>query len=302
MDDASTLALLTLTELPGIGERRLGQLQQYAQLTNTPLSRISAELPGAPLATQLRLPAAARRRLQEDGARHRRRCVALADRLAAAGATICQPDDPDYPAGWRRCTAVPPVATLYGDAALARRPTVALLHSRLVSDSSVSATLRIVGVAAAEGLTLAVGGMKTPHRIAAATARAAGAARLVVLDRGLLAAFGADLEREPFGLGPQRVRFDPRRTLVLSPFRPDDHAVPRSGRRRDALLAALGDAVVVVSARPGGEVESCAREAMQRGQRVLVWEDGSAALCAAGAPRLDAAALAAGLRRWLPRR
>jgi hypothetical protein len=174
------------------------------------------------------------------------------------------------------------------------------MHSRLVSEGSVAATLRIVRAAAADGLAVAVGGMKTPHRIAAATSRTLGAARLVVLDRGLLAAFGGDLERDPFGLGPGRGRFDSQRTLVLSPFRPDDHAVPRSGRRRDALLTALADIVVAVSARPGGEVERCCLAALDRGQCVLVWQGGNSALVAAGALPLDPADLGIGLRRWLP--
>lgn len=298
MDDASTLALLFLAELPQVGERRLTALQQHARRTHTPLAALAERLTDA-LPRGLTLPGAARRRLTEERGRHQSRCVALARRLALAGVTLCHPDDPGYPAGWRLADPPPPMATLYGDTTLTHRPSVALLHSRLVSDASVTATLRVTRAAAAEHLAVAVGGMKTPHRIAAATARALNAARLVVLDRGLLAAFGGDLERDPFGLGPRRGSFDPRRTLVLSPFRPDDHAVPRSGRRRDALLAALADLVVVVSARPGGEVEACARAALQRGQPVLVWEDGSPALAAAGAQRLDADGLAAGLRRWV---
>jgi hypothetical protein len=249
------------------------------------------------------LPRAAVRRLCTERSWHLSRCAALADRLDAAGATLCQPGDAAYPPGWaQRVDPPPPLATLYGDPRLAHRPSVALLHSRLVSDESVAATLRVARSAAAEQLAMVVGGMKTPHRIAATTARALDAARLIVLDRGLLAAFGGDLSRDPFGLGPRRGSFDPRRTLVLSPFRPDDHAVPRSGRRRDALLAALGDLVVVISARPGGEVERCALAALRSGQRVLVWRGGTPALRAAGAIGLDADGLDAGLGRWIPRR
>ncbi|MDX2168742.1 MAG: DNA-processing protein DprA [Deltaproteobacteria bacterium] len=299
MHDESTFALLSLAELPRVGEQRLRALQEYARRTQTPLAQLYGRLETA-LPARLRLPAAALRRLGEDHSRHRARCAALAQRLAEAGVSLCQPDDAAYPDGWRQRAEPPPIATMYGNAALARRPSVALLHSRLVSDASVTATLRVTRAAAADGLAVVVGGMKTPHRIAAATARALNGGRLVVLDRGLLAAFGGDLQRDPFGLGPQHGRFDPFHTLVLSPFRPDDHAVPRSGRRRDALLAALGDLVVVISARPGGEVERCARAALGRGQRVLVWEDASAALCRAGADRLDADQLDAGLRRWMP--
>jgi predicted Rossmann fold nucleotide-binding protein DprA/Smf involved in DNA uptake len=301
MNDESSLALLFLAELPQVGERRLAALQQHATRTQTPLPSLAAALT-VTVPAGLKLPGAAVRRLTEECGRHQSRCAALAGRLAQAGVTISQPGDPGYPPGWRRAEPPPPMATLYGDAGLATRPSVALLHSRLVSDASVTATLQVTRAAAAEHLAVVVGGMKTPHRIAATTARALHAVRLVVLDRGLLAAFGGDLERDPFGLGPRRSSFDPRRTLVLSPFRPDDHAVPRSGRRRDALLAALADLVVVISARPAGEVEACALAALGRGQPVLVWQDASPALAAAGAERLDAERLGAGLRCWIPAR
>jgi len=302
MDDESRFALLTLAELPRVGERRLMRLQAHARASQMPLASLTA-LPPARLADDLRLPAAAIRRLCDERAWHLARCTVLAQRLAAAGAELCQPGDAVYPPGWARYgEPPPPLATSYGNTALARRPIVALLHSRLVSEGSVAATLHIVRAAADDGLAIAVGGMKTPHRIAAATARTLGAARLVVLDRGLLAAFCGDLERDPFGLGPGRGRFDAQRTLVLSPFRPDDHALPRSGRRRDALLTALADVIVAVSARPGGEVERCCLAALDRGQSVLVWQGGNTALLAAAALPLESADLGAGLRRWLPSR
>ncbi|MEO8601051.1 MAG: hypothetical protein ABI629_00595 [bacterium] len=300
MDDQSRLALLIFAELPLVGERRLQRLQAHAQSQRMSLAALAGLAP-ARLARELRLPAAAIRRLCDAGTWHTSRCAALAHRLLAAGAELCQPGDAAYPPGWlRHGEPPPPLATLYGNVALTRRPVVALLHSRLVSEASVATTLRIVQAIAAEGLALAVGGMKTPHRIAAATARTLAAARLVVLDRGLLTAFGDDLDREPFGLGPGRGTFDPQRTLVLSPFRPDDHAVPRSGRRRDALLSALADIVVAVTARPGGEIERCGLAALRRGQRVLIWESSNAALLAAGALPLEFADLARGFRRWLP--
>lgn len=300
MDHDARLAILLLAELPRVGERRLARLQTLARERQVSLAALTALAP-AQLTGELRLPQVAVQRLTLEKAWHAAHVTALAQRLEGAGIELCQPGEGLYPPGWmRRAAPPPPLATLYGNAALAWRPSIALLHSRLVSEASVQATLRIVAAAAAEGLALAVGGMKTPHRIAAATARSLGAARLIVLDRGVLAAFGSDLDRDPFGLGPTRGRFDADRTLVLSPFRPEDHAVPRSARRRDALLVALADIVIVVSARQGGEVERCALAALARGQHVLMWEDGSAALATAGAHRLDAVELANGLRRWLP--
>ena len=83
-----------------------------------------------------------------------------------------------------------------------------------------------------------------------------------------------------------------KRTLVLTPFRPDDHAVPRSGRRRAALIAALADLVVAVQARPGGEIEQVCMRALARGQEVAVWQAHNPRLAAAGAAALVDRALA----------
>jgi hypothetical protein len=293
----AALALLTVAELPRLGERRLRRVQECARRRHLPLARL-ADLPASALRDEFALPAAAIERLHGARPWHEARCAALAARLERHGARVCPCDDPEYPRGWaRHGDPPPPLAYLYGDAALLRRPLAALLHSRLVDAGTVAATARLAAAAAGAGYGLAVGGMKTPHRIAASTARALGAARIVVLDRGLLAAFGGDLDRDPFGLGPGRARFDPAHTLVATPFRCEDHAVPRSGRRRDALLAALADLVLAVHARPEGEIERLCLRALARGQTVAVWRAHNARLVAAGAVPLGEAGLEERLAR-----
>jgi predicted Rossmann fold nucleotide-binding protein DprA/Smf involved in DNA uptake len=193
----------------------------------------------------------------------------------------------------------PPLAYLYGATELLTAPCVALLASRGLNEHTVTASVQIARQVAVEECTLAVGGMKSTHRIAAVSARAAGAPRLVMLDRGLFAAFGGQPEFDPFGFGPGRSRFNHSATLVLSVFRPHDHATPRNGRRRDELIAALGDAVVAISARPGGEVERICLRALDRGQVVFSWQGNSRGLVAAGAVALDERDLQRGLRRYL---
>ncbi|MBX3026040.1 DNA-processing protein DprA [bacterium] len=291
----AALALLTIAELPRVGERRLQRLREHAERRRLPLALL-ADLPTATLREELALPWAAIRRLRDERVHHATRCAALAAALADAGVRLCPLGDPQYPPGWARCGAPPPpLAYLHGDPGLLRRPIVALLHSRLVDATTVTGTLRLARAVAAAGCALAVGGMKTTHRVAAAAARNLGAPRLIVLDRGLLAAFGGHLDRDPFGLGPRRAPFDPTGTLVLSSFRPDDHAVPRSGRRRDALIAALADLVVAVHARPGGEIERVCHAALARGQRVAVWRAHNRGLVAAGGLALDEPGLATAL-------
>lgn len=285
--DDATRALLALAELPRVGDRRLHRIQQRARDWHLPLARI-ADLPPNALRDDLGLPAVAVERLALARAWHEARCDALAGALVAHGVELCPLGDPHYPVGWRsHGEPAPALAYLHGDPVLLRRPAVALLHSRIIDAGTVAAIVHLARAVAAAGAALAVGGMKTTHRLAAVTARALGGSRLVVLDRGLLAAFAGRLDRDPFGLGPSRLRFDPHLTLVLTPFRPDDHALPRSGARRDALIAALADLVIAVRARDGGELERLCLRALRRGQRVAVWQGHNRRLLAAGATPLD---------------
>lgn len=300
MDREAALALLTLAELPQIGERRLQRVCDAVAQRRTTLAR-ALTLPPAVLAHEFGLPSAAAVRLATARTWHLTRCRGLLAQLEQAGGLLCAPGDPAYPRAWSAFgDPPPPLVYLHGNPALLRAPAVALLSSRAVNEQTVTATMQVTRRAAADGLALAVGGMKTTHRIAAVAVRACGARRLIVLDRGLFATFRAGLEFDPFGFGPGQARFDRRATLVLSSFRPHDHAVPRNGRRRDALIAALGSVVVAVSARPGGEVERICLRALDRGQCVLTWQDQSEALAAAGARPIDEQDLARGLRRFLP--
>jgi predicted Rossmann fold nucleotide-binding protein DprA/Smf involved in DNA uptake len=299
MDFEAALALVTLAELPRVGERRLAQVQRIARGRGLPLAGVLG-LDSAALARDYRLPTLAVRRLQRDRLWHTAYCRSLVARLAACGALVCEPGDREFPRRWHeRANPPPPLAYVYGATELLDRPAVALLASRGIDEHVVTATVQIAQAAARAECTLVVGGMKATHRIAAVTVRAAGAGRVIVLDRGLFAAFGGRPEFDPFGFGPGRSRFDPRATLVVSVFRPDNHATPRNGRRRDELIAALGDIVVAVSARDGGEVERICLRSLDRGQCVLSWQANSPALVAAGAVPIDERDLASALRRFV---
>jgi hypothetical protein len=124
---------------------------------------------------------------------------------------------------------------------------------------------------------------------------------VIILDRGLFATFADANPYDAFGFGPCRSPLDTRSTLVLSPFRLNDHAVPRNGRRRDQLMAALADLVVAVSARPGGEIERICLQALDRGQSVLSWHGENRGIVAAGATPIDEEDLRAGLQQFLTR-
>jgi predicted Rossmann fold nucleotide-binding protein DprA/Smf involved in DNA uptake len=298
-DEQHALALVMLSELPGVGERGAARVLGLARRRRLPLTA-ALRLPPDQLAASCRLPPRACAFLQARYDRLHAHAADLLSQLRITGVTVCDDADDAYPARWRAwADPRPPLVFTLGTPARDAGPTLSILSSRDLTAAGVSATLRIVQSAAAEGFVLVTGGMKSNHRVAAVAARATGAPRLIVLDRGLFAAFGCDLARDPFGFGPGRAQLDSGRTVAFSTFRLGDHAAPRNGRRRDHLLTALGDLVVAVRARAGGEIERTCLGAADRGQSVVCWQDESPGLLAAGVVTIDDRDVRAGLRRFL---
>lgn len=292
-------ALFVLSELPGVGERTLARMQEVAKQHRRTL-RETLALPASILKEEYGLPRAAVTRLTEQSPEHDSHCRATLDRLARAEVAVLRPGDATFPERWaRHGTPCPPIVYQHGNHAVLAGPTLAVLSSRDVTERSVLATVQVTRAAARDGFALVTGGMKTTHRIAAVSGRATGAKRAIVLDRGILAAFGEHLGRDPFGFSPGRARFDATGSLVLSPFRPDDHASPRSGRRRDELVAGLADLIVAAHARVGGEIERICLLALDRGQPVLSWQAENSSLIAAGAGVIDESDLRNDLDRFV---
>jgi len=286
MDSDTILAAVMLSQLPGVGEKAAGRILRLSGERCIGLGDFF-RLPEATLREVYRLRAPAVQRICEEREAHRREAQELAERMTASGIAVWLTNDDDYPFRWReRLEIYPPLVFALGSPSALAGPTVAVLNSRNLPERAVTATIRIAQAAAVQGLAVVSGGMKATHRIAAVLGRAA-PARVVVLDRGLFAAFGRHLDRDPFGLGPGRAVLDAERTLVLSPFRLRDHAVAHNGRRRDELVAALADVVVAASTRPGGEIERICFAALDRGQCVLSWQGENAGLVAAGAVPLE---------------
>jgi DNA processing protein len=295
----SALATLLLAQLPGVGERTLSRVLAAAQQRGEPAQRLLLHPPEL-LRRELGMPDRAIDALRSEARTGFRRTRSLAARLQGDGVELLTRDSPDYPRRIERSLAAPPpILFLYGNRGVLSFPSVALLSSREITSQLVNATVLATRCAVEEGLSVIVGGMKATHRIAAATGRAARAPRAVVLDRGVLAAFAGNLQRDPFGLGGARLCFDRAATLALSRFRPHDHAVPANGRKRDELIAALGDVLFVISARPGGETERLCAAAIDRGRCVLLWHGENRGLVAAGAHPVDEHEIRQGFRRFL---
>jgi len=299
MDKKAALHAVMLSELPHVGDatalRILDRNRQHRR-TLTGFFRLSA----TSLREDYELHADAIRRICEERGAHEVRCQWLLDQVAAGSGHVLFVQDEHYPRVLRQRLPLHP-AVLYGlgEIRVLAPAKLAVLSSRDLSEQSVAATLALVQAASAQGFTLVSGGMKTNYRIAAVAGRAADAARVIILDRGLFATFGARLEQDPFGFGPGRSPLRTDRTLVLSPFRLMNHAAPHNGRRRDEVVAALADVIVAVHARPGGEIERVCLAALDRGQCVLSWYGENAGLVAAGASVIETADLP-NLTRYTP--
>jgi len=297
MDKEVALHALMLAELPHVGDIGAARILQRNRERQHGLGTFF-RLPEAVLREDYKLHPATITRLCTERRDHEARCRWLLDQLGRAGAAVWLADNPGFPARLRGRLQPLPVA-VYGFGALPvlEERTLAVLNSRTITEHFISASLAVVQAAVEQGFTLVTGGMKTSYRVAAVAGRATMAPRVIVLDRGIFATFGARLDRDPFGFGPGRSALDAQRTCVLSPFRLMDHASPRSGQRRDEMIAALADVIVAVHARPGGQIERVCLEALDRGQSVLSWYGENSGLIAAGATAVTEADLG-GLARY----
>ncbi len=287
-DQDRGLYAVMLSELPHVGDQAAGRILARNRERGHGLATFF-RLPEVVLREDYALRPAAIHRACAQREEHEQRCRWLLDQFAAAGGGVALVEEDAYPTRLRqRLSPHPAVLYSFGAPAVLAAPTLAVLNSRTITEQAVAASLALVQAAAAQGFTVVSGGMKTTYRIAAVASRAAAAPRVIVLDRGIFATFGARLDRDPFGFGPGRSALDAGHTLVVSPFRLMDHAAPHNGRRRDALIGALADVVVAIHARAGGEIERVCFEALDRGQCVLSWYGENAGLVAAGATVIEA--------------
>jgi DNA processing protein len=167
------------------------------------------------------------------------------------------------------CENPPAYVFLYGNCSVLDNKTFCVLASR---DSNRSVEDRVeqeVERGVLEPKTLVTGANTGAYMRGAVVPLRWGAPRILVLDRGLFAALGDNLDQEPFPAARLwRYKFDPMTDLVVSAFRPDDHFIGSNNQIRDELVVALSDDVVVVRARPGGVMERLADRADRIGKSV----------------------------------
>ena len=148
-----------------------------------------------------------------------------------------------------------------------------------VSNSPASATLtrqdEIATELVAAGGVPVTGHDRMPFKRLALAAQRRNRPILYVLDRGLREALGPEFDRPPFAAA--RIRdavFETGRDLAVSPFRLDDHGLGANNRRRDRLIFALSDLIIVLDVRAGGGMEAECRRAHEQGRPVFIAEGG----------------------------
>ncbi|HUG55878.1 MAG TPA: DNA-processing protein DprA [Candidatus Limnocylindrales bacterium] len=156
-----------------------------------------------------------------------------------------RPGDPGYPARLRALPRPPDPLWLSGEVQW-DRPTVAIVGTRRMSSYGERVAREIAGAAAEAGAVVVSGLAQGIDATAHAAALERGGATVAVLGEGL-DAFTAGVPSRRRALGEAIVRSG----ALASQYAPDHPASRWSFARRNATIAALGDATVIVEA---GEV------------------------------------------------
>lgn len=312
-DPASLQALIAWMSLPGVGERGLTAVLDYAHGARLSLVALWEQARSAPedlartIPLQRRAAEALERRwdaLDEDAG-------SLAALAAEWGIDALTPDDPDYPERLRPSRRWPALFA-FGALDLLREPLVAIVNSRDASRAALDLTERVADSLSRRDVALVTGANREAYQAAALAAKRHGGPAVLALDRGLVAAFPSGPGHEP--VPAARVwdaALDVETQLLVSPFGLRDGWTARSGPRRDALVFGLAAAVLAVSVRPGGHMDRECRRLAKAGTPLFVLDPAPGAPECAAEPRLDlpperrlapgdADAVAAAIARALP--
>lgn len=263
--------LLLLSLLPDVGRKTMRHVlerQQVHRLSPREVLEIPVEL----LAEEYRLPSRAIHALKAELPHWLEQTEQLEAHLTRCGVRWISFQHAIYPNALEAMDDPPAILFAYGNWELLNQPTFALLASHTVSKQGL-AVLESLAQGFLEQGWVPIASVNQPayQQLALCAARE-GAPLILVLDRGLLQAFGEDLRREPVALARiWQAEFDPQRALALSPFRPHDGWVNANGRYRDRLIAYLADCPVIVEARAGGFMQTLGMELLQKGRPLAVY-------------------------------
>lgn len=266
------LALLRLTCVPGMGPGAIARVLAACRRGSLRLAEFFA-LPEGEYRRAFGMRPEAIAALAERGEESWRAARMLDREMAARGIELVA--GADLPAGF-------PLLFLRGNPDLREEPAAAVLASQGAGPEALAVAEQAADGLARSGAHLVSGHNRPAYKDAGVAARRRGSALTLVLDRGLLDAWGEAWEREPIAAARVwEARFDAGATLALSPFRLRDGWVTANSRRRDQLVCATARVLIVTHLRPGGWLERQCREASARGATLLLCPPEGAAFPAA---------------------
>lgn len=194
----------------------------------------------------------------------------LVRQLRHSDVAILTIGDAAYPQRLAAALDHPPAAIYcHGNAAMLRRPMIAVANSNGASREARDAAIAALGAAIECGFAVVTGHNRPEYQDAALAAYRRGASCCYVLDRGILTVGAAT---SGSGLFPgARIWRDPGAPgsdLVLSGCAATMPAVTGSNQRRDAIILGLASVAIATHVRPGGTMERLLTRAAQVGTRI----------------------------------
>ncbi len=257
LSPAALEPLLHLALVPGIGPQRLATLIRRfgsAERALAAPARDLASLPG--------MGAAAARGIREAGcpaARQRLRRALAA--LRRVGAEVVTPEEAAYPEAFRLVPDAPYLLYAAGDLETLARPGVAVVGTRAPTEYGRAAAASLSAGLARAGYSIVSGMARGIDTAAHRAALEAGAPTVGILGHGIEQIYPAE-SRRLF----ERMR---ERGLLLTEFPPGER--PRAGNfpRRNRLIAALSQGVLVVEMGLKSGAQHTVGYALEQGREVF---------------------------------
>jgi len=257
LSSAALEPLLRLSTVPGIGPGRLAQLLRRFGSAERVMAASEAEvgeLPG--FGAEL-----VRRVSEASGTRARERTAQAMERLEKVGAVALTPDDRAYPDAFRTLADAPFLLFASGDLALLGRPAVGIVGTREPTPYGRETAGRLAGDLARAGYAVVSGMAKGIDASAHAGALAAGGDTVGVLGHGIDRVYPRENARLFEAMR--------ERGLLLTELPPGEE--PRAGNfpRRNRLISALSEGVLVVEMAAKSGAQHTVTYALEQGKEVF---------------------------------
>jgi DNA processing protein len=249
--------LLRLATVPGIGPQRLSALLRAfgsaERVLSTPREEL-VKLPGLGGVLLERLAAAA----APEGRARARKAV---EALVRAEAVAITPDDLAYPEAFRQISEPPFLLFAAGDLSLLGQPGVGVVGTRSPTDYGRQAATALAGELARAGYLVVSGMAKGIDAAAHAAALSAGAGTVGVLGQGIDVVYPRENAR--------LFRAVRERGLLITELPPGEE--PKAGNfpRRNRLIAALSQGVLVVEMALRSGAQHTVTYALEQGKEVF---------------------------------